>query len=75
MLTSWTQSLSDLAEIKKVINEGEEYILKIDKAVKENYKGDESEPFLFCKRTIEKLGLSPFLVAPVVDKAFRSHLI
>ena len=37
-------SEEDLTEIKKLINDGEEYILKIDKAVKESYKGDESEP-------------------------------
>jgi len=75
LLTSWTPPLTTKAEIDKVILDGEEYIMKIDNAVKETYMGDEAEPFVFCRRTIEKLGLPPFLVTPVVDKAFRSHLM
>jgi hydroxyacylglutathione hydrolase len=75
LLTSWTPPFSDLSEIKKLINDGEEYIIKIDQAVKEIYCGDESEPFMFCRKTIEKLGLPQFLATPVVDMAFRSHLM
>ena len=73
MLTSWTLPLTNLAEIKKLISEGEEYMIKIDQTVKESYTGNELEPFIFCRKTIEKLGLPPFLVTPIVDQAFRSH--
>ena len=74
MLTSWTPPLTNFSEIEKIISEGEEYMGKINKAVKENYIGVEAEPLIFCKITIEKLGLPPFLAVPVVEKAFRSHL-
>ena len=75
LLTSWTPPLTNLMVMKKLISEGEEYMLKIDQAVKEIYIGNESEPFFFCRKTIEKLGLPPFLITPIVDQAFRSHLM
>jgi hydroxyacylglutathione hydrolase len=74
LLTSWTPPLANRIDIKRLISEGEEYILRIDTAVKETYIGDEVEPFVFCKRTLEKLKLPSFPVTPIVDKAFKSHL-
>lgn len=74
LLTSWTPPLTDSPKIKKLISEGEEYMMKIDRTVKQIYTGDEGEPLMFCRRTIEKLGLPPFLAMPIADKAFRSHL-
>jgi len=74
LITLWTPPLTYLSEIKKLISNGEEYMIKIDQTVKEIYTGNEPEPFIFCKKTIEKLGLPPFLVTPVVDQAFRGHL-
>jgi hydroxyacylglutathione hydrolase len=73
LLTSWTPPLLSKSEINKLIDDGEEYISKINKLVMETYTGKESEPLLFCRKTIEKLGLPPFLVSPVVDNAFKSH--
>jgi hydroxyacylglutathione hydrolase len=75
LLTSWTLPLTTLPEMKKIISDGEEYMIKIDRIVKEIYIGNELEPFNFCRKTIEKLGLPPFLTTPIVDQAFRSHLI
>ena len=75
LLTSWTPPLTIFPDIKKIINDGEEYLNIIDRAVKETYIGDESEPLIFCRKTLEKLGLPPFLVTPLVERAFRSHLI
>lgn len=74
LLTSWTPPLSAFAERINLLIDGEEYMKKIDKMVKENYNGNESEPFMFCRKTIERLGLPPFFVNPIVDKAFKSHL-
>jgi hydroxyacylglutathione hydrolase len=74
LLTSWTPPLTDRLQMKKLIEEGEEYMLRIDKAVKEAYRGEEIEPLSFCGRAIGLLELPPFLVNPVVDGAFRSHL-
>jgi glyoxylase-like metal-dependent hydrolase (beta-lactamase superfamily II) len=74
LLTSWTPPLTNLTEIKKLLSDGEEYMIKIDQLVKEIYIGNELGPFIFCRKTIEKLGLPPFLVTPIVDQAFRGHL-
>lgn len=75
LLTSWTPPLTDASGIEKLLNEGQEYMMKIDRTVKETYAGTEPEPLLFCRKTIEKLGLPPFLAMPVSDRAFRSHLL
>jgi hydroxyacylglutathione hydrolase len=74
LLTSWTPALTNLSEIGMLINDGEEYLIKIDLIVKETYVGDELEPYIFCKRTLERLGLPLFMMIPMVDKTFRSHL-
>ena len=74
LLTSWTPPLVNFPEIDKIISEGEEYMIKIDKIVNETYKGDEPKPLFFCKRTIEKLGLPPIFMNHITDRAFRSHL-
>jgi hydroxyacylglutathione hydrolase len=75
LLTSWTKPLTNFLDIENLINNGEEYLEKIDRTVKETYKDIEPEPLTFCRKTIARLGLPPFLVTPLVDKAFRSHLI
>lgn len=74
LLTSWTPALTTFSEIDNLISDGEEYMIKINRIVRETYAGEETEPFMLCRRTIEKLGLPPFLVTPVVDRAFRGHL-
>lgn len=74
LLSSWTPALLDATEIKKLITEGRSWIEMIDVAVKANYKGTETEPLGFCRATVNQLGLPPFLVNPVVDRSFRSHL-
>lgn len=75
LLTSLTPPVSGLSEIETIIKDGEEYLYKIDETVKKIYSGVESEPFMFCRKALESLSLPPFLVTPIVDKAFRSHLI
>jgi hydroxyacylglutathione hydrolase len=75
LLTSWTPSLTNHTEIERIICDGEEYMIKIDKTVQETYTGEETEPLLFCKRTLEKLRLPPFMAIPMVDKAFKSHIV
>jgi hydroxyacylglutathione hydrolase len=73
LLTSWTPPLSEIPEIRILLQDGEEYMKKIDAVVKNNYTGDETAPFQFCKATVEQLGLPAYLVNPIVDRAFRSH--
>jgi glyoxylase-like metal-dependent hydrolase (beta-lactamase superfamily II) len=73
LLTSWTPPLFNKEEASVLITDGEVYMQQIDAAVCENYTGFESEPFYFCRKTVTRLGLPPFWVNPIVDKAFRSH--
>ena len=74
MLTSWTTPLTTGAEIGNVVQEGEDYMLTLDEMVRKTYVGEEPASLAFCRATLEKLGLPAFLVTPLVDKAFRSHL-
>lgn len=74
LLTSWTQPVFESAEIRRMISEGQEYILKIDTVVKDCYKDSMNSSFEGCRHVIEKLGLPPFLAVPITDKAFKSHL-
>jgi len=74
LLTSWTPAISDQGEIKKLIDEGSDYVRHIDSVVRECYKMDNLNSPDNCKRVIEKLGLPAFLANPLTDRAFRSHL-
>jgi len=74
LLTSWTPPLTNGAEIKALIDEGESYMLRLDEVVKKTYAGTQLEPLSFCRAAVQQLELPAFLVNPVVDKAFRSHL-
>lgn len=74
LLTSWTPPLLSTADIDKVLIEGEEYISRIDSAVKAHYMNTKEDLSGCCKKTVENLGLSPFLVNQVVNRAFMSHL-
>jgi glyoxylase-like metal-dependent hydrolase (beta-lactamase superfamily II) len=73
LLTSWTPVITDRNEMKKFLGEGEEYMKKLDEAVKNIYEGEEPEPLYFCRKVINKLGLPEFYVMPIVDRAFRGH--
>jgi len=73
LLTSWTEPLINRADIDKILDEGEEYMKKIDATVREFYGPGKEEYPANCKKTIEKLGLASFLVNPLVNRAFLSH--
>jgi GMP synthase-like glutamine amidotransferase/glyoxylase-like metal-dependent hydrolase (beta-lactamase superfamily II) len=74
ILSSWTSPLLNMEDSHKIIAEGEEYIKRIDKAVKEHYTNTKDNFTDCCKKTVETLELPPFLVNPVVNRAFMSHL-
>lgn len=71
-LSSWTAPLFNKEEIKLLIEEGKNYMEKIDAVVKDCYLGTNNPEA--CKIAIAKLGLPPFLANPLVDGAFKSHL-
>jgi glyoxylase-like metal-dependent hydrolase (beta-lactamase superfamily II) len=74
LLTSWTPPTVDKEEIVKLIGEGEEYMKRIDAVVKDCYPDKHTKTLDSCKAAVNRLGLPPFLVNPIVDKAFKSHL-
>ena len=74
LLSSWTPAFTDAFEIKKMLVDGRSWIEMIDTSVKANYHGTETEPLDFCRATVNQLGLPHFLVNPIVDSSFRSHL-
>lgn len=73
LLTSWTPPLTDKSEISRLIDEGEAYIQQINRAVKACYQSGEDAFPSSCACAVQKLGLPPFMLNPVVDRAFRSH--
>lgn len=75
LLTSWTAPILNLTEAYRLIKEGEVYLMQIDAAVRESYNEGNSESYAACRAVIQKLGLPPFLVNPLTDKAFKSHLV
>jgi hydroxyacylglutathione hydrolase len=75
LLTSWTPPLTEKKEIDKLIHDGEEYLLTLDEIVRKTYLGEEPVFLDFCRAALGKLRLPPFLVTPLVDRAFRSHMV
>jgi len=75
LLTSWTPPLTDKSEIVQIFNEGEKYMTQIDVVVKKHYSNEAAGDSLDkCKQVVEELNLPAFMINPIVDKAFRSHL-
>lgn len=74
LLTSWTPPITSKSEAEKLISEGEVYMQRIDSAVKECYQINCENSLECCKAALDKLGLPPFMVMPIVDRAFKSHL-
>jgi hydroxyacylglutathione hydrolase len=73
LLSSWTAPLYDKNDIAKLINDGENYLDKIDTAVKEYYSETELNALDNCCKVINALGLPPVFIVPLVDRAFRTH--
>jgi hydroxyacylglutathione hydrolase len=74
LLTSWTPPIFDKENMDKLIREGEDYMKNIDSVVKICYKEKGTNTLNYCKDAVNKLGLPPFMVNPIVDRAFRSHI-
>ena len=73
LLSSWTAPLYDKNDIAKLFNDGENYLDKIDTAVKEYYSEKESNALDNCRKVINELGLPPVFIVPLVDRAFKTH--
>lgn len=73
LLSSWTPPISDKNEIAELILEGENYLNKLDTAVKEYYSQNEATTLDNCSKVIKALNLPPVFVIPLVDRAFNTH--
>ena len=73
LLSSWTAPLYDKNDIAKLFNDGENYLDKIDTAVKEYYSEKESNALDNCRKVINALRLPPVFIEPLVDRAFKTH--
>jgi hydroxyacylglutathione hydrolase len=74
LLTSWTPPFFKKEDIERLIKEGKEYMKFIDSVVQGCYKDKNTPALDYCKEAVSKIGLPPFLVTPLVDKAFKSHI-
>ncbi|MFL0195695.1 MBL fold metallo-hydrolase [Clostridium sp. WILCCON 0269] len=74
LLSSWTEPINNLAKIKELIMNGEQYLIKLDMGVKQYYSSKEENTLENCKRLIDNLGLPPVYINPIVHRAFQSHL-
>lgn len=72
-LSSWTEPIYSREETGLLIEDGKNYLLKIDAVVKEYYPGANNSEA--CKRVVAKLGLPPFFANQLVDNAFKSHFL
>ena len=74
LLSSWAQPVSNKSGILQLMDEGEKYLKKIDTSVNINYTGEVEKIFEHCGKVVNDLGLPPFCINLIVDKAFRTHL-
>ncbi len=74
LLTSWTPPLFNKEDIERLIKEGKEYMKYVDSVVQDCYKDKNTPALDYCKEAVSKIGLPLFLVTPLVDKAFKSHI-
>jgi len=73
LLSSWTPPVTDKLEIDRLLDDGYDYLKKIDSIVKDCYHNEKPETLDLCKIALEKLALPSFLATPLVDNAFKSH--
>jgi hydroxyacylglutathione hydrolase len=74
LLSSWTEPLNNKTEILSLIEKGNQYLDRLDRAIKKYYVDKETTSLENCTKVIEALGLPLIFVVPLVDRAFRTHL-
>jgi hydroxyacylglutathione hydrolase len=74
MLSSWSEPITEKIEMRVAIEKGENYLARIDTAVRKHYVTEQAD-MECCKKVITELGLPPIFVMPMVHKAFLSHRI
>jgi len=74
LLSSWTEPINNFDKIQELITNGEQYLTKLDNGVRQYYSSKEENTLENCKKLIDRLGLPPICVNPIVHRAFQSHL-
>lgn len=73
LLSSWTSPLFEKADILALIEDGERYLERLDRAVKQHYSSQEHQKLENCGKVIRTLDLPTTFINPLVDDAFKSH--
>ncbi len=73
LLSSWTPPLYNRNEINVLLEKGEQYLMKLDEAIKIFYSKKQDGDLSDCRKVISYLKLPDVFINPLVDKAFRSH--
>ncbi|MFA5261545.1 MAG: MBL fold metallo-hydrolase [Candidatus Omnitrophota bacterium] len=73
MLSSWAEPVYDRMKMREAIEKGEDYLSKVDAAVKKHYLNGQAD-LNCCRGVITELGLPLVFVIPMVHKAFLSHV-
>lgn len=74
LLSSWERPIYSRLDQFNLIQNGLNYLEKVDKAVRETYKFKNKNDLSACKEVIRLLKMPPFFINPIVDKSFKSHL-
>lgn len=73
LLSSWTEPKSQ-ATITDYLQKGTEYLFKIHNTVLEISQGrEEIDKMILCKKVVEKLGLPPLAINPILATSFYSN--
>ncbi|HMQ53468.1 MAG TPA: MBL fold metallo-hydrolase [Anaerolineae bacterium] len=74
LLSSWEEPIKGAAAIAQRMNQSLEHLLRIHSTVCEISAGQTVEPMSLCRQVVQKLGLPPGAINPLVAKGFVSSL-
>lgn len=74
LLSSWEEPVKGAAVIRERMGQSMDYLRRIHATVCEVSGGQEVEPMKLCGQVVQKLGLHPGAVNPLVAKGFISSL-
>lgn len=74
LLSSWKEPVYSKKEQNLLLKDALRYLSEIDTTVKEVYSNKKAGDLENCREVIKKLNMPEFMVNPIVDSSFRSHL-
>ena len=73
LLSSWDEPVFD-TDIQKKMDQSINYLFTIHKAIRDIENAESCSPMDLCKAVVEKLGLPPAAINPLVAKSFQSNI-